>query len=288
MISQNRIAIVAAAVCLAVPLRAAAQDEHPRPPVNQAPAADSRETVSPQYPATSSPTAGESQNQWIASGFVGSNFANDADPASTNIGGSVSYLWRKQFGAELDLGFTPSFKLQNNFFGLGVKPQVNSYMANALWAKAFGADGQWRPFVSGGVGALSLRSGITRVPAFSDVFDPNDTRFGGNIGGGFMGFAGNWGFKADVRYFRATGTYNVPTTSSNPNPNPSPSPNPGNPTPTPGPYGLTTGAVTGVNVSASMPASMGTSADIPSPASAALMGLHFWRANVGVAFRWPR
>jgi|SRR5690348_4396675 hypothetical protein len=257
MISQNRIAMVVAAVCLALPLNAAAQEEHAR---------------------------GESQNQWIAAGFVGSNFANDASPVSTNIGGSLAHLWRKQWGAELDLGFTPNFKLQNNFFGLGVVPQVNSYMANALWAKAFGADGQWRPFVSGGVGALSLRSGITSVPAFSDVFDANDTRFGGNIGAGFMGFAGNWGFKADVRYFRATGTYNPPTTASNPNPSPSPSP--GNPTPTPGPYGLTTGAVTGVNVP--MPADMGTSAMIQSPASAALTGLHFWRANVGVAFRWPR
>jgi len=99
-----------------------------------------------------------------------------------------------------------------------------------------------------------------------------------------MGFAGNWGFKADVRYFRATGTYNPPTTASNPNPGPNPSP--GNPTPAPGPYGLTTGAVAGVYVS--MPADMGTSATIQSPASAALTGLHFWRANVGVAFRWPR
>lgn len=267
MSSQNRIGILAAAVWLALPMCAAAQDQHP--------------------------TAGESSSQWIASGFAGSNFANDAKPASTNVGGSLAYLWKRQWGAELDLGFTPTFKLQNNFFGLGVEPAVNSYMANAVWAKAFGSDGQWRPFVSGGIGALQLRSGITSVPAFSDVFEPNDSRFGGNIGGGFMGFSGNWGFKADVRYFRATGTYNVPTTTTttpSTNPNPGPTPNPGNPTPTPGPYGLTTGSVVGANASAPtpMPMNMGTNEAIQSPASAALTGLHYWRANVGVAFRWPR
>lgn len=286
MILQKRIAIVAGAVCLAIPIRAAAQDEHARPPATQVTDDGSRATASRQYPSSPSSTAGEASNQWIASGFVGSNFANNAKPASTNVGGSLAYLWNKQWGAELDLGFTPKFQLQNNFFGLGVQPQVNSYMANAIWAKAFGSEGQWRPFISGGAGALSLRSGITNVPALTESFDPNDTRFGGNIGGGFMGFSGNWGFKADVRYYRASGTYNAPTPSSNPSPtpgNPSPSPSP-----SPGPYGLTTGILTGTNATAPMPVTMGTTPDIQSPASAALTGLHFWRANVGVAFRWPR
>lgn len=282
MISQNRIAIVVAALCLGLPMRAAAQDQQTRPPVSQPADVGSHATAGDQYSSPQTSTGGEASNQWIASGFVGSNFANNAKPASTNVGGSLAYLWRKQWGAELDLGFTPKFQLQNNFFGLGVQPRVDTYMANAVWAKALGSEGQWRPFVSGGIGALSLRSGIASVQGISEAFDPNDTRFGGDIGGGFMGFSGNWGFKADVRYYRASGTYNAPTTSSNPNPGP------GNPSPSPGPYGLTTGIVPGVNATAPMPATMGTSRDIQSPASAALTGLHFWRANVGVAFRWPR
>jgi len=36
----------------------------------------------------------------------------------------------------------------------------------------------------------------------------SSSRFGGDIGAGVMGFRGNWGFKADVRYFRTTGAYN--------------------------------------------------------------------------------
>jgi len=38
-------------------------------------------------------------NVWLASGFVGSNFGNNADPASTNVGGSFRCLWKNKVGA---------------------------------------------------------------------------------------------------------------------------------------------------------------------------------------------
>jgi hypothetical protein len=56
---------------------------------------------------------------WLASGFVGSNFANNANPASVNLGGSFGYLWKNRIGAELDVGITPNFQLENDFFGIG-------------------------------------------------------------------------------------------------------------------------------------------------------------------------
>jgi hypothetical protein len=230
--------------------------------------------TAPQTQSSSSYTSGD-DNHWLASGFVGSNFANNAQPASMNFGASVAYLWKNTYGAELDTGFAPSFQLQNNFFGTGVRPDVNSYMANAIWAKPFGDEGRFQPFVSGGVGAISLRSGVTTG---ATAFTPNDTRFGGDVGGGVMAFSGNWGFKADVRYLRATGTYNsgISTTASPTQPNP---------TPAPGPYGISTN---GAGATAVMPPSVPTppNAAATSLAGAALSGLHFWRANVGVALRW--
>jgi hypothetical protein len=33
--------------------------------------------------------------------------------------------------------------LQSNFFGLGIKPRVNTYMANAVAAIPFGLDRRW-------------------------------------------------------------------------------------------------------------------------------------------------
>ena len=230
----------------------------------------------PQTTSSGSYTNAEA-NRWLASGFVGSNFANNAQPASMNFGGSVAYLWKNTYGAEFDMGFTPSFQLQNNFFGTGVKPDVTSYMANAIWAKPIGEEGRFQPFISGGVGAISLRSGLG---AATSTLSADDTRFGGNVGGGVMGFSGNWGFKADVRYLRATGTYTtgVDMTATNPT-QPTPSP-------APGPYGI---SPAGSSTSATPPAAASTppvAAETSSAAASALAGLHFWRANVGLAFQW--
>jgi hypothetical protein len=258
MTSHTLKIISSAALCLTLAASAAAQDA--------------------MKPATAGQNADEGTSHWLASGFVGSNFANDAKSASTNIGGSIGYLWRNRYGAEFDLGITPSFDLQNNFFGLGLTPQVGTYMTNAIWAMPLGTDGRWQPFVSGGVGALSLRSGIDNSGGIV-TDNPNDTRFGGNVGGGFMGFSGRWGFKADVRYFRATGTYNAPASTT------PPTPDPNNPTPAPGPYGLTTGSMLGATNATSPAAAVAGTTDI-GLATAALTGLHFWRANAGIAFRW--
>jgi len=226
-------------------------------------------------------------DQWIASGFVGSNFANNATPSSTEFGGAVGYLWKSKYGAEFDAGVTPNFQLQNNFFGLGITPMINTYMANAVGAMPLGADAKWQPFISGGVGAISLRSTLA-----SNQLDYNATRFGGDIGAGVLGFVEHLGFKADVRYFRATGRYSnatyvapsgtgspssTPAPSASPTPGPTPAPSP-TPTP-PGPY------IHALDTSTSAATAADTSA-AAGLASSTLSGLHFWRANVGVAFRW--
>ena len=243
-------------------------------------AAEAQYTTGQQSTTTATTTATTTQtpeNQWMASGFAGSNFANNADPASPAFGGSIGYLWNSKWGAEFDAGFTPDFRLQSNFFGLGIKPMVNTYMANAVGAMPFGPDKRWQPFIAGGVGAISLRSGVSAADlgsAVASTFNPDATRFGGDIGGGVMGFMGNWGFKADLQYFRARGQYQTSagqslvtggTTSSS-------TTTPGTTAPPSGPY-----VAHDITTSSSSPASL---------SDTVLSGLHFWRANVGVAVRW--
>ena len=53
--------------------------------------AQDTQTPAPKTTAPSTPYAGDETNHWLASGFVGSNFANNAQPASMNFGGSVAY-----------------------------------------------------------------------------------------------------------------------------------------------------------------------------------------------------
>lgn len=246
----------------------------------QAQSAQPQGTTQPSTTAqTPSPASQDTSvdNHWLAFGFVGSNFANNADPASMAFGGAVGFLLKNRYGVEFDAGFTPDFDLQSNFFGLGIKPQVNTFMGNAVYAQPLGPAGRWQPFISGGVGAISLRSGLNgdMTQALGNASGPNDTRFGGNIGGGVMGFAGQWGFKADVRYYRATGAYNTTAPS-----------NPGDPTPGDPIYTVTGSVAATNNSSASQAVAVSTDQSVSSLASAALSGLHFWRANVGVAVRW--
>jgi len=213
-------------------------------------------------------------SHWLVSGFVGSNFAMNASPSSADFGGSIGYLFKDKVGAELVTGFTPNFQHQSAFFGLGITPQGNNYMGNVIGALPLGADAAWVPYVSGGAGAISLDA--TLADTDGNAVKLSSSRFGGDIGAGVMGFRGNWGFKADVRYFRTTGAYNSGgATSSSPVTTPTPSPST-TPTPSPGPYAA--------RLPASAAVSPGT--DAGSLGNNLLAGLAFWRANIGVAFRW--
>jgi len=235
--------VLFAALAVFMTAAASAQDKPPVQNVQNAPPKSAAD-----------PRAGH----WLASGFVGSNFGSNAQPASTAFGASLGYLFRDRVGAEFDAGVTPDFHLQGNAsaaFGADGAPRINSYMANGVWAVPFEGSVDWRPFVSAGVGAMSLRSGLAATTA--NAFDPDDSRFGADVGGGIMAFSGSWGFKADVRYFRAAGSYNAGLTASAP---------------------VSTIPTT---MTAPLPVSSGNA-----QADTALSGLHFWRANVGLAIRW--
>jgi len=249
-----------------------------------------------QTPPVTSPVANQSPSppseptrQWLVSGFAGTDFGRSAQESSANYGGTVGYLWNGKFGGEVALSVTPNFSFNPAAASvISGPPMVNTYMAHVVGATPFGPDRQWQPYVSGGVGAIQMRPDVFNVandPSFGTT-RVSDTRLGGDIGAGIMSFRGMVGFKADVRYFRATGTYNAgngssssysPTTSPSSIPSPTPSPTPN---PMPGPYANPSAATAGV--AATAPATV----DAGSIAHTALTGLAFWRANVGLAFRW--
>lgn len=247
---------------------------------------DATTTNQPSPVTSRNNTAGADNSQWLASGFVGSNFANNANPASTDFGGTLAYLRDNRYGAEVNVGITPNFQLQNNFFGYGNTPQVNSYMVDAIWARPLGSQKQVvQPYLSGGIGAISLRTSLANS---TTTFNEMKTRFGGNIGGGAMVMLGPWGFKAGLEYYRATGAYNtayVAPTSSTTSSSSSGSPSPGSPSPSPapGPYvspamSATTALPVVINGLDSATAGMLT--------DSALSGLHYWRGNAGFIVRW--
>jgi hypothetical protein len=177
---------------------------------------------------------GPAVHQWFAAGFVGSDFGEAADGGNFDFGGSLGYLWNEMLGAELIAGFTPNFQLSENLFLPGEEPAVSSYMVNAISAVPIGEDSRWQPFVSAGLGAVTLSSDVFEGEL--DEFEVSGSRFGGNIGAGVMGFAGAWGLRGDVRYFRAF---------------------------------TDDDAAAGADIADSI-----------------LSGLDFWRANLGVAYRW--
>ena len=183
---------------------------------------------------------------WFASAHVGSDFGEQADGSSVDFGGALGYTsgW---FGAEFLAGFTPNFQLRNNIFF--DEPQINTYMFNLMAGVPIGPDKNWQPFVSGGLGALTLRSDALSGDdnEFQENFKADDTQLGANIGFGVMGFAGNVGVRADVRYFRGFSDDSVEDT---------------------------------LNLDP------GTIDDGNAIASGILSNLDFWRANIGLAFRW--
>jgi|SwirhisoilCB2_FD_contig_123_108389_length_2586_multi_7_in_0_out_0_1 hypothetical protein len=211
-------------------------------------------------PVTNNNAGYEDSDHWVASGFVGTNFGtgftgSGSNPlgidtsntnSSINFGGQIAYLWGGWVGVEGLAEFSPSFQIADVLFENN--PDVNTFMGNGIVAGHFGSRDQYKPYISGGIGAVMLRSTIFLFnPADLSDLTPigtasnNGSRFGWDLGAGAMGFSGRWGFRGDVRYYRATTDNNIDLIDLN----------------------------TGDTFS-----------------QAVLSGLRFWKANVGVAYRW--
>jgi opacity protein-like surface antigen len=169
-------------------------------------AAQARQTAPPPPSQNERASFNDHDNTWIATGFLGSNFGARADESSVQFGGQLAYLYRGVFGGEVLADFAPHFRLDNPL--LAGNPAVNAYMANAIAAIPIRSEARFQPYVSGGLGGVQLRSSDIRTPAVPTsnlTTSSSQMKLGGNIGGGVMGFAGNVGIRADIRYFTVFG-----------------------------------------------------------------------------------
>ena len=152
---------------------------------------------------------------WLLTPYFGVVFGGAANQFSVadlddefeqrlNLGVSVGYYTRGVLGFEFDYSMAPNFFQftggTGNFDLLDLDSSVQTLMGNIVLALPVGgADGPFRPYVSGGFGTIR-----TQLRSESDVFDEltsNDSAY--NFGAGAHLLAkGRFGLRFDIRYFR--------------------------------------------------------------------------------------
>src|SRR5215475_6984214 len=139
----------------------------PPPPEPPAPVA------APPPPPTPIAAVTERTYPWMVTGFLGSSFATSFSSiqtatAAANIpvgvdtadggltaGFQVGYL-RRYVGGEFIGDFAPNFRMSSLL--LAKNPTVNSWMFNAIGAVPIGSNDQFQPYASGGIGGITMRS----------------------------------------------------------------------------------------------------------------------------------
>jgi opacity protein-like surface antigen len=228
-----------------------APEPAPEPPVAQAP---------PPAPAPVAVVT-ERAYHWNVTGFLGSQwnasgttpiFATDKSNGGWEYGFQLGYI-RRYVGGEFIGDFAPSFKISS--LALTEHPSLNSWMFNLIGAVPFGPEENFQPYVSGGIGGLTIRTSTFTLAGTNTVFlgpststvaldtvNTTQSKFAYNIGAGFFGYVARWGIRADIRYYRAS-TFEDAKLQNGPTP--------------------------AIDYTQSL-----------------VSGLRYWRANLGVAYRW--
>ena len=155
----------------------------------------------------------------MAAGFVGGSFAKNTDnvDSSVDFGGQVGWLWHGIVGAEFLADFAPRFRFTNLDIipVFNSRPAVNAYMANGIAAYPLGSQGQFQPYASAGIGAITIRADVLLLNPDLTTFtaNSNQSQFGSNYGGGFLWYVGNIGIRGDIRYFRTSTNNSINTTN---------------------------------------------------------------------------
>jgi hypothetical protein len=186
--------IAATACVIALPALAAAQTtDTAAVAVNSAPAV-------PAYPDEPYPIA----SHWLISGSIGSDFQGAAENPGVNFAATAGWLYHGVVGGEVQTNFSPNFNLGGTLLPpfMAGEPSVNSYMLNLIAAAPLMAGGQFQPYVSGGPGWFTMNG--TPTTGDQDI-DLSKTDNGWNVGAGVMGFLGQLGVRADLRYFKVSG-----------------------------------------------------------------------------------
>lgn len=207
--------VFAAVLTAALPHAAAAQSQTTSAATSAAPASVP--------PGTDGKLFGTTLSHWTAAGFVGAStasFGQGTTDANVNFGAQLAWLWKGVLGAEAIADLAPSVKMLNNV-GFSQDPRSSSVMGNVIAAFPLGGSGQLQPYVSGGIGYLGLHAEVlnaflprvsgTPIPTGTTTGDA--TKFGNNIGAGFMAFHGLIGFRADIRRYKGENNNTVTATT---------------------------------------------------------------------------
>jgi opacity protein-like surface antigen len=249
-----------------VPVAAVAPPPPPPPPAPEPEPAPVVQPPPPPPPASPFAQVSEHEYPWMATGFLGSQWATGTSSITTGLdaanlpvgvntadggltyGFQIGYL-RRYIGGEFIGDFAPNFRMSS--LAIAKDPTLNSWMFNVIGA--FAIRNQFQPYGSIGIGGITLRSQTfdqTAIPVITvqgtlataqNTINTSRTAFGWNVGGGFFAFANQWGIRGDIRYYQAQ---DFSTNNLN-------------------------------------------NGTVPSDFTQALLsGLNYWRANLGLSFRW--
>ena len=151
-------------------------------------------------------------NYFDASGGFESEFLDTRINKSIAFGGQLAYLWRSNLGAEFLADYAPTFKIPS--LAISDHPSLSAYMFNAIYGFRVGSGGQFRPYISGGIGWINMSADLLTLGSNLDVINTttisaSQSKFGGNVGIGTMGYVGHVGVRADIRWFKATSDSNL-------------------------------------------------------------------------------
>jgi len=151
---------------------------------------------------------------WIASFNVGNYFEASGGalnevldvPINRSIafGGQIAYVWQStNLGAEFLADFAPTFKIPS--LVISDHPSLSAYMFNAIYGFRVGHLGSFRPYISGGIGAINMSADLITIDTnlIQSTISASQSRFGGNVGVGGFGYVGKVGVRADIRWFKA-------------------------------------------------------------------------------------
>jgi hypothetical protein len=236
------------------------------PPPPPQPVPERAPIVQPPPPPPAPIVEAERTYPWMATGFIGGSFATGQIstslraaqlpvPVNVSDGGAtygfqVGYLWR-YIGGEFIGDFAPNFRMSS--LALSKDPAVNSWMFNVIGAVPLGDKDRFQTYASGGIGGVTLRSQTfdnTAIPVITVQGTLATAQNTINTAQSHFGTNVGGGFFAYANRWGIRADiryYNVTKFSTNT---------------------LTNGTV-------------------PSDFTQALLsGLNYWRANLGVSFRW--
>ena len=231
------------------------------PPPPRAPAPAPVQAAPPPAPAPVAATP-EREYPWMATGYLGTSFTTggleQALLSTSSANGGLTYgmqaaYVKKYVGAEFIGEFAPNFKLAS--LALAEEPMVNSWMFNVIGAAPLGSQQQFVAYGSGGLGGITMRTSTFTLAGTDTLFvGPNTTRVALNtINNTQTKFAYNigGGFLAYVSQWgiRADLRYYQATTADQSK--------------------LENGPTAGADLTQSL-----------------LSGLTYWRANLGISYRW--